>query len=97
MHIEYTGQPIVSSRSLTITLPIARSLGQADQKKFRDRLGLTSKKFGISFMWPHFNSRTIQLAPTPPSRGKIFPQQMKDILALLGTPAELGFVIDGNA
>ncbi len=97
MQIAYTGQPIVSSRSLTITLPIANSVTQSDQRKFRDRLGLAPKKFGISFMWPHFNSRTIQLAPTPPSRGKILPRKMKGILSLLGVPAELGFAIDGNA
>lgn len=97
MQIEYTGQPLVSSRSLTITLPIREGASSADQRTFRHRLEVIRDELGISCLWPVFDKKTIKVTPTPPSRARIFPKQMKSILKRLEVPAELGFANDGNA
>ncbi len=96
MQVEYTGAPLISSQSMTITLPIKGGVSSADQRTFRHRLEVIRDELGISCLWPVFDKKTIKVTPTPPSRTRIFPRQMRSILERLEVPAELGFAIDGN-
>lgn len=97
MLIKYTGQPLVSSASLAITLRIEGPVRPADQRTIRHRLGVIRQELGIAFMTPQFDHAQIHMIPKPPSRKGIFPRQIKAILARLEVPADLGFAINGNA
>jgi hypothetical protein len=97
MQIMYHKQPLISRGSLTITLPITGQVTQSDQRTFRRRIELIRKELGIFFTAPSFDSRTIRMAPTPPSRERIFAKHIRKILARLEVPAELGFGLDGDA
>lgn len=97
MKVEYTSAPLISSQSMTITLPIRGGVSNTDQRTFRHRLEVIRDELGISCLWPIFDKMTIKVTPTLPSRARIYPRQMRSILERLEVPAELGFAIDGNA